>query len=200
MASQKYWRDDVRICGSPGDLNICSHSKTFQPGPERRLTRNSCMMQGHPQETDLNDGRKVRPIADGRPRFALRGRIPQSRPSTSAAAKSWHDGSDAEGLFVRTDRALRANYNLTVSNRITPDFDNAPVENSAQDRFGFDPCAQSIARCLLALKSPLGSVVAIRARGPYRAASFRRQECNCLLAGLASGYGQVLAYRMSVCP
>lgn len=35
-----------------------------------------------------------------------------------------------------------------------PDFDDAPIENPAQDRFGFDPFAQSIARCILALKGP----------------------------------------------
>lgn len=46
-----------------------------------------------------------------------------------------------------------------------PDFDDAPIENPGQDRFGFDPFAQSIARCILALKRPLGSVVAIH--GPW---------------------------------
>lgn len=46
-----------------------------------------------------------------------------------------------------------------------PDFDDKPIENPEQDRFGFDPFAQSIARCILALKRPLGSVVAIH--GPW---------------------------------
>lgn len=46
-----------------------------------------------------------------------------------------------------------------------PDFDDAPITNPVQDRFGFDPFAQSIARCILALKHPLGSVVAIH--GPW---------------------------------
>lgn len=46
-----------------------------------------------------------------------------------------------------------------------PDFDDAPIDNPRQDRFGFDPFAQSIARCILALRRPLGSVVAIH--GPW---------------------------------
>ncbi|NGM47760.1 hypothetical protein G5B31_19690 [Rhodobacter sp. SGA-6-6] len=46
-----------------------------------------------------------------------------------------------------------------------PDFNDAPIENPEQDRFGFDPFAHSIARCILALKRPLGSVVAIH--GPW---------------------------------
>ena len=46
-----------------------------------------------------------------------------------------------------------------------PDFDDAPISAPAQDRFGFDPFARAIARCILALKHPVGSVVAIH--GPW---------------------------------
>lgn len=45
-----------------------------------------------------------------------------------------------------------------------PDFDDAPISLPEQDRFGFDPFAQAIARCILALKHPVGSVVAIHGR------------------------------------
>ncbi|TNC45271.1 NTPase [Rubellimicrobium rubrum] len=46
-----------------------------------------------------------------------------------------------------------------------PDFDDAPIAKPEQDRFGFDPFARAIARCILALKHPVGSVVAIH--GPW---------------------------------
>lgn len=48
-----------------------------------------------------------------------------------------------------------------VSSRIVPDFDNTPIANPEQDRFGFDSLARSIARCVLALKRPMGSAVPI---------------------------------------
>jgi predicted KAP-like P-loop ATPase len=42
-----------------------------------------------------------------------------------------------------------------------PDFNDAPIDDASQDRFGFDPFARTIARCILGLDRHVGSVVAI---------------------------------------
>lgn len=78
------------------------------------------------------------------------------------------------------------NYNLIVSSRIVADFDSVPIANPEQDRFGFDPFARPIARRVLALKRPLGSVVTIHCPWPLsRRAVSHVGVWGCLLAGLA---------------
>ncbi len=45
-----------------------------------------------------------------------------------------------------------------------PDFNDVPISCPDEDRFGIDPFAQTISRCIMNLRDPVGSVVAIYGR------------------------------------
>lgn len=44
------------------------------------------------------------------------------------------------------------------------DFNDVPIPCPDEDRFGIDPFAQTISRCIMNLRDPVGSVVAIYGR------------------------------------
>ena len=67
-------------------------------------------------------------------------------------------------LFSRKESSA-ADETLSEREWKMADFDDAPISKPEDDRFGYDPFAQAIAKCVLRLKGHVGSVVAIY--GPW---------------------------------